>query len=132
MRHVLIVAAALAMAGCGDKGADSQAAAQHASDITKAEVAASGGMPGANAAMKADAQGCKDKAKATELIAAAKSGDTSKTIKLWADGMQDQSCRGFAPGLPIKVDRREGDLTCILPGDDPANKQCFWVDSAAV
>jgi hypothetical protein len=132
LQRVLIIAGALALAGCGDKGGDSQAAAQHGSDITKAEVAASGGMPSANGAIKADAQGCKDKAKATELIAASKSGDTSKFITLWADGMKDQTCRGFSPGLPVKLDHQEGDLTCILPGDDPANKQCFWIDSKAL
>ncbi len=131
MQRLLITIAALALAGCNDTGAN-QEAAQRAADITKAQVAASGGLPGANVALKDDAQGCKDKAKAVELIAAAKSGDTSKFIKLWAAGMKDQTCRGFAPGLPVKIDHTEGNLTCILPGDDPENKQCLWIESTAL
>lgn len=130
MKRLLIVAALL-LAGCGDKTTP-QAAAEHASEITKAQVAASGGLPGANNVVKGDAKGCKDKTKALALIAASKSGDTSKYIQLWSDGMKDQTCRGFAPGLPVKVDHKEGDLTCVLPGDDPQNKQCFWVESKAL
>jgi hypothetical protein len=132
LRRFLIISAALALASCGDKGATSQAAAQHASDITKAQVAASGGMPGANVSLKDDAKGCKDKPKAVEMITASRAGDTSKVMKIWADGMKDQTCRGFAPGLPVKVDHKEGDLACILPGDDPENKQCFWIESKAL
>ena len=130
MRLLLIVTAAVALAGCGrGGGAGPQAAAQRASEITQAQVAASGGLPGANVAIKDDASGCKDKSKALELIAASKLDDKSQYIKLWAAGMKDESCRGFAPGLPVKVDHKEGELSCILPGDDPQNKQCFWIES---
>ena len=132
MRHLLILVSALALAGCGDKGANPQAAAQRASDITNAQVAAAGGAPGAKGGLKDDASGCKDKAKALELIAASKLEDKTQFIMLWAAGMKDQRCRGFAPGLPIKVDHKEGDLACILPGDDPQNKACFWIEAKAV
>jgi hypothetical protein len=115
--------------GGGPEEATRQAAMQRALDIVKAQVAASGGLPGANVAIRIDGFGCKDKAKALELIASSKGDDQSRTIKLWADGMKDQTCRGFAPGLPVKVDHEEGDLSCILPADDPQNTRCLWIES---
>ena len=127
-----MIGAAFALAGCSGKESTSQAQ-QQASDIVKSQVAASGGLPGANVNIRGgDAKGCKDKAKALELIAASKSADTSKFIQLWADGMKDQTCRGFADGLPVKVDHAEGNLACILPGDDPKNKQCFWIEASSI
>lgn len=128
-----MIVAALALAGCSDKGATSQAAQQQASGIMKAQVAASGGLPGANVSIKGyDAKGCKDKAKSREIIAAAKSDPAGKFIKLLGEGMKNQTCRGFGDGLPVKVVQKEGDLTCILPADDPQNKQCFWIESASL
>jgi uncharacterized lipoprotein YajG len=128
-----MMVAALALAGCSGKGATSQAAQQQASDITNAQVAASGGLPGANVSIKGyDAKGCKEKAKAVELIAASKLDDKAKFIKLLTDGMKDETCRGFASGLPVKVDHTEGNLACILPGDDPQNKQCFWIEATSL
>ena len=127
-----MMVAALALAGCGGKDATSQAAQKQASDITEAQVAASGGLPGATVNIKGyDAKGCKDKTKALELIAAAKSDPMGKFIKLLGDGMKDETCRGFGEGLPVKVVQKEGDLTCILPGDDPKNKQCFWIENSS-
>lgn len=131
MRRTSMMVAALALAGCG-KGTGSQTAQQHASDITNAQVAASGGVPGTDVRIKGyDAKGCKDKAQALELIAAAKSDPTGKFIKLMAEGMKNEACRGFADGLPVKIAQTDGDLSCILPGDDPQNKQCFWVESSS-
>lgn len=128
LRCTLIMASALALAGCGSKGASSDAAQQQASSITNAQVAAAGGLPGANVKIKGyDAVGCKDKAKSLELIAAQKSDPTTKFVKLMAEGMKDETCRGFGDSLPVKVDHAEGNLTCILPADDPKNKQCFWI-----
>jgi predicted small lipoprotein YifL len=132
VRYLAAIALVLSLAGCGDKDESKNSASQRASEITKAQVAASGGAPGAGQALKDDAQGCKDKAKALELIGALKKGETQKAIKLWADGMKDQTCRGFAPGLPVKIDHTEGDLACILPGDDPENKRCFFIDAKAL
>jgi hypothetical protein len=70
--------------------------------------------------------------RAEELAAAGKLDDPSKMIELWSRGMQDGSCRGFTGGLAVAVDHVEGSWACILPGDDPGNKQCFWVPSDAI
>lgn len=133
MRRLLILCVVLALTACGDRSGAPQAASQRASDITKAQVGSAKLPPGFTATVHGyDAKGCKDKAKAQAVIAASKAGDTTKVIQLIADGMKDQSCRGFGDGLPIAIDQKEGSLSCIRPADDPDNKQCFWVDTSTL
>jgi hypothetical protein len=128
MRHV-IAAAAVLLAGCGP--AETQQAAQdHASAITKAEVAAANGgvIPTGTTPLKGDGPGCKDRAEAAKLVTASKGADQSEYIRLWADGMQDQRCRGFSMGLGVTVKEKAADgWACILPADDPQNPTCFWI-----
>jgi hypothetical protein len=132
LQRLVIVGFALAVTACGDHDSGPAAASQRAAAIEKVAVDASKLTPGANVTLKGDAQGCKDRAKAEELIAAGKLADPSKAIKIWSEGMQTQTCRGFTSGLAVAVEKVDGKLACILPGDDPANKQCFWVSAEAV
>lgn len=133
MRRV-IAAAAVLLAGCGP--AETQQAAQaHASAITEAQVrAANGGViPTGTTPLKGDGPGCKDRAEAGKLVAASKGDDQSAYIKMWADGMQDQRCRGFSTGLGVTVKEKAADgWACILPADDPANTTCFWIEAGRV
>jgi hypothetical protein len=132
LQRLLIAAFALALAACGDRTASPEAASRRADAIAKVGIDASKATPGAKVILKTSAKGCKDKAKAQDLIAAGKLDDPSKMIDLWSAGMKDGSCRGFTDGLAVAIDHKEGDLACILPGDDPQNKQCFWVSSGAL
>jgi hypothetical protein len=132
LQGLLVGALALALTACGDRSPDAGTAAQHAKAIEKAGVEASKLAPGANVTLKADAKGCKDRAKAEELVAAAKLDDPSKMIELWSAGMQDRTCRGFTGGLAVAVERVEGGWACVLPGDEPNNKPCFWIPADAI
>lgn len=94
---------------------------------TPAEILAGGA---ANTIGEAGATGCKDKAKAMELVEAGKKDDQMEYIRLWAEGMQDQSCRGFVTGLGVSLERADEDgWDCILPIDDPDNRACFWIET---
>lgn len=132
MKRLAIAAFALALTACGDRDSGLGAAQKHAEAIEKVAVDASKLTPGANVTLKAETKGCKDRAKAEELVAASKLDDPSKMIKIWAEGMQDRTCRGFTGGLAVSVEKVDGRWACILPGDEPENKQCFWVPSEAV
>ena len=129
MRHVIAAAVVVMFAACGQ--AETQQAAQdHASAITEAQVrAANGGViPTGTTPLKGDGSGCKDRAEAAKLVTASKGDDQSEYIKLWADGMQDQRCRGFSEGLGVTVKEKAADgWACIVPADDPQNPCCFWV-----
>ena len=72
--------------------------------------------------LKGDGPGCKDKALGIEL-ASLKDTDTHY-ISIWAQGMQDQSCRGFSAGLEVTVEERDETVACVRSAEDDA---CFWV-----
>ncbi len=79
----------------------------------------------------AGARGCRDKERAKALIAAGK--DESKQdlyLKLYAEGMVDQSCRGFTNGLGVHIERENEDgFDCILSIDSPESNECVWIET---
>ena len=136
MKHVLTAVALLLLVGCSDSPIE--AAPPPAADATPAEPAAPAGETPAEILAggskitigPAGATGCKDKTKAMALVEAGKKEDQAEFIKLWADGMQDYSCRGFTTGLGVAVEKTNEDgWDCILPIDDPDNKACFWIET---
>ena len=122
--RILLATAILVVAGCGDASntavppeAQSAAAAldQHAA-VAGGDTKLTGGA------------GCKDKAEAIKLVAASKNEDQSEYINLWATGLQEQRCRGFAEGLGATVSTKDADgWSCIKPADDPDVDACYWV-----
>ena len=72
--------------------------------------------------MAADGAGCSDRAVAAALVAAPFEGP--EYIRIWAKGMQDGSCRGYARGEDVAVDEVADDMSCVRASDDAV---CFWV-----
>ncbi|MGE0846256.1 MAG: hypothetical protein AB7L41_08295 [Flavobacteriaceae bacterium] len=77
---------------------------------------------GAADPMTGDGPGCTDKARAAEL--AGLDDFDPGFIAIWAEGMQDASCRGYSAGQQVTVDERDEGLACVRAEDDEA---CFWV-----
>lgn len=79
----------------------------------------------------AGARGCRDKERAKALIAAGK--DEAKQdlyLKLYAEGLVDQSCRGFTNGLGVHIEvENEDGFDCILSIDNPESKECVWIET---
>lgn len=131
MKYLVSVALAVLLAACGGAEEPAAPAPTDPSSTTPASAAASASAAltaGAKTAIKADVQGCKDRAKADALHAASKNEGSPEHLQLWAEGMQDQSCRGFITGLEVTVEKVEADgWACILPSDAPDNKECIWI-----
>ena len=82
--------------------------------------------PAAAGMLKGEGAGCQDKLLGTEL--ATLSPEEPRYIEIWAQGMQDMSCRGFGQSSgDVTIENREDGLACIRAGDDDPNKPCFWV-----
>ena len=72
--------------------------------------------------MSGDGPGCNDKARASEL--AGLEDFDPRFISIWAEGMQDGSCRGYSVGQEVTVDDRADGLACIRAEVD---ETCFWI-----
>ena len=78
--------------------------------------------PDAARPMTGDGPGCTDKMRASEL--AGLEDFDPRFISIWADGMQDGSCRGYSAGQAVMVDARTDGLACVRAMDDEV---CFWI-----
>jgi hypothetical protein len=125
MRILLATTAFAFVSACGGPSApDVPPEAKDAAAALDAHAAVAGGA----LKLKGGGAGCKDKTEAKALVAAEAKEDPSEAIKLWAEGMQDQSCRGFAEGLGATVKETDAEgWACIVPADDAANPDCFWI-----
>jgi len=77
--------------------------------------------------MVGDGLGCKDRTIAGQLIGMP---DTDPVyIEIWANGMQDFSCRGLGASTAVEVKDRDEEMACVLPLDDQTlvDEKCFWV-----
>lgn len=80
------------------------------------------GLPALADTLAEDGPGCKDKAIAAKFLTLT---DTDpEYITIWAQGMQDQSCRGYSAGLEVTVEERGDGMACVKAADDAV---CFWV-----
>jgi len=125
MKQLFAGAVLFLAAGCGEPSAPSvPAEANTAAAALDSHAAVAGG----DLKLKGDGSGCKDKVEAIKLVEASKKEDQSEYITLWADGMQDQRCRGFSEGLGATVEKTDSDgWACIKPADDPEVDACFWI-----
>lgn len=72
--------------------------------------------------MRGDGAGCRDKAVAAELLSL--EDFDPAYIAIWANGMRNQSCRGYGAGQDVTVDARADGMACVRAADD---EECFWV-----
>jgi hypothetical protein len=84
-------------------------------------VLVSAGMAAAEP-LKGDGPGCKDKALGIELASLQETH--ARYISIWAQGIQDLSCRGFSGGLEVTVEARDGTVACVRTAEDDV---CYWV-----
>jgi hypothetical protein len=124
VRRLLALPAFILACGCGD-ASNAPAAARDAAAALDQHAAVAGG----DIKLKGGGTGCKDRAEAARLVAASEKEDQSEYISMWADGMQDQRCRGFAEGLGATVEKKDSEgWACIIPADNPETDACFWIE----